>query len=128
MTGITTIPWEKLKFLDEVHFIHEDNRRRKVFGEVGEPAIALSYVSIKETYTMTLLTSLSDANCPVICDIRMESNTGKDFANFVYYLVRNQHLSQGDYLILDNANVHFSSNTIDELEVQIIVCIDCRNF
>lgn len=102
-----------------MHFIHKDSRRRKVFGEVGEPAVCLSSLSIQETYTMTLLTSLSDANRPVICDIRVESNTGVDFANFIHYLVDNQHLLDGDYLVLDNANVHFSSNTIDDLQVSI---------
>lgn len=115
--GIVTIPWEKLKFLDEVHFIPKDNCKRKIFGAIGEPAIMVPNLSIKETYTMTLMTTLSDAQTPVVCDVRTETSSGHDFARFISFLITFGYLSNGDYLILDNAPVHFSHDTVVELKV-----------
>ena len=64
---------------------------------------------------MTILTTLSDPSQPFISTIRKDSNTGWDFGLFIIFCLENNHLRNGDWLILDNASVHFSNSTIDSL-------------
>jgi transposase len=55
---------------------------------------------------MTLMTSLSDPELPVIATLHKGSNTQWDFADFVVSCLENKHLNEGDYFIVDNATVH----------------------
>ena len=52
-----------------------------------------------------------------MCDLHKDSNTDLDFGTFLLFLIKEQYLSRGDYLILDNAAVHMSSELFDDLKV-----------
>ena len=101
--GISSIPFEKLKFLDEAHFVSKDCHRRTALGEKGEPTFVVTSAKLDVSFSLTLLTSLSDPLRQCIINMRTESNTQWDFASFIAFCLESQHLKDGDYLILDNA-------------------------
>jgi len=63
---------------------------------------------------MTILSSL-DKDRPVVFDICEDSNTQWDFVNFVVFCLTHGHLTVGDYLVIDNAPVHGSDESIEFL-------------
>ena len=75
-------------------------------GEIEEHVTVFTDTSILCSYSLTILTTLLEEKDLVIADLRKESNTQWDFLLFLAYCVHNKFLSEGDYLILDNAAVH----------------------
>jgi len=109
---IRTIPWGHLKFVDEAHFHRRDLKNRKVIGPTGERHIDVDLGSLNESFSMTLMTTLSPDG-PIIYDLREDSNTQYDFLNFICFLIEEGHLVAGDWLVCDNAAVHVGYDTTD---------------
>jgi hypothetical protein len=101
--GVNELPFERIKFLDEAHFVSKDLHSRVAMGEEGEPVFVITSAKLDLSYSLTLLTSLSDPARSCVIDLRTNSNSQWDFASFVLFCLQNNHLAAGDYLILDNA-------------------------
>jgi len=61
------------------------------------------------------VTSLQHASPIFISTPREQSNTSKDFLDFVYSAVATGCLLAGDVFIVDNARVHWAADTANEL-------------
>jgi hypothetical protein len=62
---------------------------------------------------------VTDLNNPagfVVSEPRFESNSATDFLDFVLLLVVEGVLVPGDFLVVDNAPIHFSEDIEDDLE------------
>jgi len=110
---VQQIPYEKLKFLDEAHFVHKDLATSSVIGEVGEPTFVVNNVDLDYRVSLTVMTTLSNSTRTVVAQIREDSNTAIDFLRFLIYLLSTKHLTKGDYLVLDNAKVHCSEEILE---------------
>jgi len=104
----------RLKFVDESHFVPKCLRKRKVIGMKNQRV----WIQVKDLHgkhsSMTLLTSLSH-DIPIYFNWRVQSNTGKDFLLFIGSCIVNGYLSEGDYLIVDNASVHRDEENLPTL-------------
>jgi len=109
--GVHNIPLERLKFLDEAHFVSKTLHRHEALGEMGEPVFVITSAQLDVSYSLTLMTTLSDPLRCCIIDLRENSNTQWDFASFLLFCLEQKHLTAGDYLILDNASVHVGANS-----------------
>jgi transposase len=79
---------------------------------VNESTTLRTNVDLDSTYSVTILTNLCPmADHPIITDIREQSNTSMDFLNIVVFWIEQNHLTAGDFLIVDNATVHLSDET-----------------
>ena len=67
-------------------------------------------------YSASVIIGVDNPENPVFLDIRANSNTANDFAMFITLAVASGFFKPGDYLVYDNAAVHFGSNTFQELE------------
>jgi len=108
---ILSIPWIRLKFLDEAHFVSRDLYHRRVIGPRGYKLFVVETAELNLSYSLTLLTDLSTPTNPFFISLRSESNTEWDFLNFVVDAVQANRLVQGDILVVDNAAVHFGGET-----------------
>ena len=77
----------------------------RVRGPMGVCVPLTSQADLKETYSITLLTSTT-AEPPVFLHHRTDSNTAVDFLGFVLAAILAGYLGRGDVLVLDNASVH----------------------
>lgn len=101
VVGVWEIPWRRLKFLDECHFVPRDLQRRMGWGESGEPLIVVSKTPLDSSISLTLMTTLD--NNPetnpdalvVVVDARESSNTQWDFLQFVVTAIERRHLVSG---------------------------------
>jgi len=115
ITSVNDINWNKLKFLDEAHFVSKDLHKVKAIGPKGERTHIVVNDGLNTSCSITVLTSLSDPKKPLICTIRNDSNSQYDFNDFILYCIKYNHLQDGDYLILDNAAVHVGNDTTEFL-------------
>jgi len=104
-------PWLKIKYLDECHFVSRHVHKKLGIGPVGKRITVVKSCHIKENYSLTALSTLSNYPYPLYFDIRQESNTQWDFAKFLTVCIEEQKLVDGGYLIIDNASIH-SGNDI----------------
>jgi len=65
--------------------------------------------------TVCQLTSIAHEDPLFISMPSSETNTAKDFLEFVYSMVEQGALNDGDVFIVDNASVHFAAETAEEL-------------
>jgi len=104
----------RLKFVDESHFVPRALRKKKVVGMRNQRV----WIQVKDLHgkhsSMTLLTSLVH-EIPVYFNWRVQSNTGKDFLLFIGSCIVNGYLSDGDFLIVDNASVHRDEENLPTL-------------
>jgi len=99
-------PWNKIKFLDEVHFQSSHLVARKTLGAINERVVRVSHASLDERYTATVLLTPQRFDKPLEFFIRKDSNTQWDFCEFVVNAFEHGALSAGDHLVIDNAAVH----------------------
>jgi len=116
---IQQIPFHRLKFFDESHFIPKKLTARKILG-MKSSRVYLKEKTLNELHaSMSILTS--SCGTPVIFDYRIKSNTQWDFADFVLFLCEEGYLVAGDYLVMDNASIHtaYTSSKVlkDVLEI-----------
>lgn len=100
--GVWDIPWSRLKFADECHFVARDLMPKRGWGEMGEPLICLTSVPLASSFSLTLLTRLDkhDTNSNemvVFTDVRENSNTQWDFLEFVFKAIQAKALVEGVY-------------------------------
>jgi len=67
----------------------------------------------EHSYNVTLILSLSDD--PVFVNIKRNTNNQYDFLAFVAEACERNILGEGDYLILDNAQIHKARSTRDAM-------------
>jgi len=113
VVGIFQIPIEKIKYLDEAHFVSRELQAKRAWGETGEKTYVLTNANLKTSYSLTVLTRLDSPESTVVADIRTNSNTQWDFLNFIIYCIQSGSLKTGDYLVMDNATVHVGSESWD---------------
>ncbi len=70
---------ERLKFIDEVHFVTIKLYRRKCVGPCGKIIAVSNNCDLKESFSMTLMTRM-DNRIPFSVSMRVESNWQYDFA------------------------------------------------
>jgi transposase len=63
-----------------------------------------------DSYSITVLTSLTHPNGFIVSNPRRSSNTAIDFFLYMVDLVQEGHLVAGDVLVLDNAAIHFADD------------------
>jgi len=112
-----------LKFIDESHFNADKLMSRRVVGRRGVRILAPTKRNHRIRYSVTLLTSLSDT--PLYLEIREETNTQFDFAEFILNCVKHNQLKQGDILVCDNASVH-TGKAIQDLLDDVIETVGFR--
>jgi hypothetical protein len=86
-----------------------------VLGPIGERVHILNNHWLNTRLHVTFFTSLTLRPFPFAAVAMEENNTGETFRDAVIEAVENGVLVAGDFLILDGAAVHFSSDTFDEL-------------
>jgi transposase len=111
---ISEIPWGRLKFLDEGHFVSRFLFRKKARSLIGQRIHLITSNKLSLSYSLTIMTQLSQSN-PVIFDVRNNSNNQWNFLNFIVYCLDQKHLVEGDILIMDNASIHGSDDSFEIL-------------
>ena len=79
---ISQLPWACLKFIDEGHYVGRsklhiflhyssfDLRRKHGIGSMGEPIVSIHTDDFSETYSVSIMTTLSpDATHSVVADL-----------------------------------------------------------
>lgn len=97
--GIQSLPILQLKFLDECHFDSKDCLRKKGVGPRGRAMNAVLPFDAGVRYSVTLLTSLDQANGTVVSTPRTDSNDALDFLDFLIDLMKRGYLRAGDILV-----------------------------
>lgn len=69
-----------------------------------------AWSGISENYSASAIVSCDPAQVPVFLDVRANSNTQYDWANFILSAIRLHYLQPGDILLMDNAAVMFEAN------------------
>ena len=108
-------PLHKLKFCDEAHFTTRHLRRGRQVGPSGARLYTTSAEGLNTDYSLTLLLDLTNNANPFFLHLRAGSNSEWDFFEFVVAAVEEGRLVEGDWLIVDNASVHFGQETWEPL-------------
>jgi len=108
---ILFIPWIRLKFLDEAHFVSKDLYRRRIGGPKGYKLFLIETAALDLSYSMTLLTNLADPDNPFFISLRYASNTEWDFFFFLLDAIEAGYLVWGSILVVDNASIYFGGST-----------------
>lgn len=86
-------------------------KRRRGVSEAGRAVrVVRGTLEDGETYSITLVTSLTHPDGFVISNPRRASNSALDFLMYLTSIVRDGHLAAGDILVCDNAPVHFADD------------------
>lgn len=109
--GVKDIPWKNLKFLDECHFISRKSYKKKIWCPRGRNIILLNWPDLSASYTLTFMTNLANVNTPFWAGIQENKNNQFTFLGYIYSAIINGALCPGDYLICDNASIHWAEAT-----------------
>jgi hypothetical protein len=107
--------WTKLKFLDESHFVSRELTTSRVWGFQSSRVYTVDNSLHDPSLSVTIITNLLGEE-PVFFDLRESSNNQWDFLELLIYACTHGFLSNGDYLICDNAAVHHGDDTADLVE------------
>jgi transposase len=113
---IQMVPLEKLKFADESHIVSRDLVSKKVLQIIGKRAYTQERTLNAPSASLTILTSLTN-ELPLFFDYRLESNTQWDFVEFVFQACSFGFLVEGDFLVIDNATIHDSYDSVGTLKI-----------
>lgn len=117
VTFIPYIPLTSLKFVDEAHYVSRNLHRNLVLAPIGVQPYLRDGTDLADSFSLTLLTDLSEeADSPFYIDIRSYSNTEEDYLAFITAAIAAGRLQKGDYLIADNASIHFGAATRTQLQ------------
>jgi transposase len=111
LDAIKDQPWLRLKFADEAHFVSRDLYRNLVVGPKGDKVYVVQEAPLELSFSLTLLIDLTNPYNPFHVNIRYKSNTEWDFLEFVLDALEHGRLTDGDLFIVDNASIHFGSQT-----------------
>ncbi len=109
------MPWIHLKFLDESHFLTHLLRKSLVAGPVGQRVGLVDHSEAQESLSLTLLIDLAFFNNLFFIGTWSQTNLKEDYLDFITTAILTGHLVAGDFLILDNAFIHFGAATWEEL-------------
>jgi len=113
---VVDIDLHKFKFLDEVHFVAKDVSRKRALSAIGANVILLREEHFAETYSFTALTSVQHSDKSLYIKGRKDSNTQQDFVIFIVEAIDNGYLTNGDYLVLENAAIHGAIDSYEAVE------------
>lgn len=112
---VRSLPLPTLHFLDEAHFDHRDFARSRVCGPRNSSRrVVITEYPLGERYSSTVLLS-PGAVRPLRFGIRTETNSQWDFLHFLLEAAATGAFQPGDFLILDNARIHFAAESQDLL-------------
>ena len=100
ITGILTVPYKKLKYLDEAHFVSKDLHAQYALSEKEEHSIIYTSAKLDSSYSLTLMTTLADPDQTCVVDLRYKSNTQWDFLHFIEFVIEKNYLVRGDVLVV----------------------------
>jgi len=102
--------------MDEVHFVSADVSRRLALAPKGENVVIIHGEHFSETYSVSCMCTLvEEGGDPTYINARTNSNSGEDFLIFIVNAILDGFLKDGDTLVVDNASVHGSSDTLELL-------------
>ena len=113
----------KLKFVDECHIVSKGVSKQKGVGPKGKRIVFTSPQDLDDRVSITLMTCL-DRSFPLFWNFTQETNDQYSFLKFILEAIEGNYLKCGDYLVMDNASLHFGSDIrqtlIDVLEANNI--------
>jgi transposase len=112
---IPHIPFTQLKFYDESHFVSRQLHHDLTISPIGVRPYLHDAANLAESFLLTLLLDLSNKAIPFFIYLHTGSNTEFNFLTFIRAAVAAGWLQDRDFLIVDNATVHFSEGSRDEL-------------
>ena len=92
------VPYEKLWYLDEAHFVSKDLHSKCTLREEEKQCDVFTSAQLYVFYSLTLMTILADALQTYVVDLKY-SNTQWDFLNFVLFCIENGFLLQDNVLV-----------------------------
>jgi len=107
------LPFDRLKFCDELHFLSHHLHQNRVIGPINAQQYLHDTADIADSFSLTLL-DLSNQHNPFFLDLRVASNTEWDFLTFVCYAITAGWLQRGDFFIVDNASIHFGGESLSQ--------------
>jgi transposase len=105
--------WSKLKFLDESHFVTRKLSGAKVWGLQSSRRYTADRSLHGPNFSVTLIMNLGDRAEPLWFDFRSDSNDQVDYLETLTCACESGVLTNGDFLIVDNAAVHHGEDTVD---------------
>jgi len=105
----------KLKYCDESHFTDRLLFRSKSLARRNHRANRVRSGMLGTSFSLTLLINLCDEEMPFHLSLRESSNTDWDFYSFIEEAIEAKSLVEGDFLVCDNASIHFSDDTWKEI-------------
>jgi transposase len=97
------------------HFVSRSLYRNRALGPVNEKVYTIAKDGLNVSFSMTVLTDVSNNMVPLFIDIREQSNTQWDFVRFVMSAIQCGYLRPGDFLVVDNASIHSGTDSWDFL-------------
>jgi hypothetical protein len=86
-----------------------------VVSPIGSQPYLHDSANIVDSFSITLLINLMNQQSLFYIDIHTNTNTKWDFFGFVAAAITAGHLVPGDFLIVDNALIHFADETRHDL-------------
>jgi hypothetical protein len=107
-------------FLSNLRFI--EFKRLRGYAKKGLPCHATCNPPQYSSYSLTLLSSLTHPNGFALGELRSKSNSSLDFFRFVYDMITQHYLYSYDYLICDNASIHYARDISPMLSILLDYC------
>ena len=129
--SIVQIDPQKIKYLDESHFVPSNLWRRMAIGPIGQRVFIVNQTELNAPrVTMSLATSIAEG--PLFhAVVTTSTNSASNFFRVVLELVRVGFVGAGDVLIIDNAPIHVDAEMLSclvDLAEQIGFCIRRQPF
>ena len=112
---VKTLDPVNVRFVDEVHFEPKSVRRRGGYAPRGHRIISIRGEWIKERYSMILLTDPEGQGYPFAAQLFDDTIDSEKFVIFLLQCIVSGNLKSGNWLILDNAALHFSGDTYETM-------------
>ena len=112
---------ERIKYVDECHFVAKSLWRRLALGPVNERVFVVrnNLMNSMPRGSLSLATSISGFGPLFSACFNTESNSSDHFFAWFLDLVRTQFVAPGDVLIMDNAPIHTQA---DMLSILLDLC------
>jgi hypothetical protein len=105
----------QLRFVDEVHFEPKSLKRHRGYAPRGSRIIRVGDEFLRERYSMVLLTVPGGTPRPFAARLYNDTIDANKFVLFIFCCILSGHLREGNWLISDNASLHFSTETYEIL-------------
>jgi hypothetical protein len=108
--------YTRIKYIDESHFNGRKLKKIKRWCKRGIPPIAINEFKDTSSITITLLTNLGNNETPFFYGINEHSRNSQSVIEFIITAANNGHILRDDIVIIDNAPIHTSAETVTALE------------